>query len=501
LQNSVDGLLSVAFGIVSVVLGLSLLLEGFRWGLMPLGSVIGSQLPTKYSINYVMGFAFFLGLLVTFAEPAISSLQLIGENLQPGSYPGLYILLHPPWSWVLLSCVGIGVGFASMIGMYRVMHNSEIGYFLLVAVTPTILIGLVLSISTLSDSIPLAWDCGAITTGPVTVPLILSIGSGLSKRNAGLSTDDSGLGVVSLASLYPVMVVQFIPLLLLIQFSQFQPETLKELPEQFWLFESPWIEIWMAFRAVLPLSCMILFVIVRVLRAPLPHVYLSSTKEICVEESNANESTKSLVYPGLVMTLTGMILFNLGLTYGLGNLGRQVGSSLPSAFSPTINFGGPIFSPLIGKSIVILFTFVLGLLSTLAEPALALLATQVNEITHGMFPRWLMIGSVSIGVGSGLTLGVIQIMFGINFILIIYPLYVLALVLTWFSKEDFRCVAWDCGGVTTGPVTVPLVLALGVALGTSLDAPGFGLLALASIGPIISVMIAAIFNNLRKSTY
>ena len=185
-----------------------------------------------------------------------------------------------------------------------------------------------------------------------------------------------------------------------------------------------------------------------------------------------------------------MCVFNIGLTYGLGAIGSQTGGVLPAAFMELpISATSPIFGLTMGLIVVIGFAFILGFGATLAEPALNALGMTVENLTNGAFRKSMPMYSVAGGVAVGIALGVSKVVLGFDLMKVLLPLYGLGVILTIFSTEEFVNVAWDSAGVTTGPVTVPLVLAMGLGLGNAVSAvEGFGILSLASICPIVAVL-------------
>jgi hypothetical protein len=232
-------------------------------------------------------------------------------------------------------------------------------------------------------------------------------------------------------------------------------------------------------RAILPL-CIFLFLVLKlVLRENLPH-----TSEIFV---------------GIGLTIVGMCLFNLGLTYGLSMLGGNAGSLVPAAFMEiTTVDDSPIYPYRAGLIIALVFAWILGFGATVAEPALNALGTTVEELTSGAFKKKTLIVAVSVGVAFGIALGLSKLIFDLPLVWIIVPGYLVAIALTAVSSEAFVNVAWDSAGVTTGPITVPLVLAMGLGFGAATDAiEGFGILCMASIGPIISVMISGLWSQFK----
>ena len=200
----------IAVGLLMVILGLMFFMEGLRLGLMPLGEIIGSQLPVKASMSVILVIAFILGIGATFAEPAIAVLKAAGSGVTPDKAPLLYSLLND-FSGSLVLCVGVGVGFAVVLGILRFFYQ----WSLKILVIPFIV---VLSSLTwwmsnneiLQPVLGLAWDCGAVTTGPVTVPLVLALGIGVCRIVGNGDSAESGFGIVTLASLFPIIAVMLL---------------------------------------------------------------------------------------------------------------------------------------------------------------------------------------------------------------------------------------------------------------------------------------------------
>ena len=195
-----------------------------------------------------------------------------------------------------------------------------------------------------------------------------------------------------------------------------------------------------------------------------------------------------------------MCIFNIGLTYGLGAIGAQTGSVLPAAFMelPISQFS-PIYPEAVGVVLVIGFAWLLGFGATLAEPALNALGLTVQSLTNGAFKKSMLMYSVAGGVSVGIALGVAKLVFTLDLMTMLLPLYLIGIAMTVVSTEEFVNVAWDSAGVTTGPVTVPLVLAMGLGLGNAVSAvEGFGILSLASICPIVAVLSMGLAIQFRQ---
>ena len=632
--------LAIALGIGLVVLGLALFLEGLLLGLMPLGERVGLQLPKRTGIVPIVLFGLLLGFGSTLAEPAIAALRTAGESVTAWETPLLFLMLerHPE---ALVSAVGVGVGIAVAFGMVRFYFGLSLKPFVLTVIPLLLVISAVFSFDEkLAAIVALAWDTGAVTTGPVTVPLVLALGIGVSRATGKGENTGGGFGIIMLASAFPILSVLLLagglrsdvprPTEQQAFFSPaFREQALKlfETPDELErhaftragesgrraLFEdedayhaalealredentrrrllgemslSRWLsttasdaererfprvrraaerapvsttapgpgdadrgvfarvfaeEGRLAIRAVVPLSALLLFVLLLLLRD--------------------RPRYRDEVVLGILLALVGMMVLTSGIRLGLAPLGDDVGARLPRVFADSthgvervviddfdrevvfesigpdgdrrsyfyLHDNGepervrfiperfdearsryehviertPLFGPeltALGIALVLVFAFGLGYGSTLAEPALNALGRTVEDMTVGTVKRSSVIRAVSIGVGVGLVAGVARIMYDIPVIWLLAPPYLLLLPLTFWSEEEFAGVAWDSGGVTTGPVTVPLVLAMGLGIGSELGVvDGFGVVSMASVFPILSVSLYGFMVRARQ---
>ena len=476
LRHPIESAVTLCFGLVAVVVGLAVFMEGLKTGLMPFGTIIGDNLPKKASMTVVLIVIGILGVGVTFAEPAIGALQAFGSSVDVMKAPYLYEILNN-WAMPLILMVGAGVGLAAILGTVRFVRGWSLKPMIYLALLPIfVLTGYAWLDPNLRSVLGLAWDCGAVTTGPVTVPLVLSLGIGIANAAGKGGSSLSGFGVVTMASLFPILAVLI--LAIFVSFSITPDEIIAAakiasnvVVEQPTIWDkTPLVEIGLGVRAILPLVLFLMFVLFVVLKSTLPN--------------------KMITVYGLALTIVGMCIFNIGLTYGLGAIGSQTGGVLPAAFMDIpVSESSPIFNIATGLSIVIGFAFILGFGATLAEPALNALGSTVQDLTNGAFKKSMLMYSVAGGVAVGIALGVSKVVLGFDLMKVLMPLYLLGIVLTVLSTEEFVNVAWDSAGVTTGPVTVPLVLAMGLGLGNAVSAiDGFGILSLASICPIVAVL-------------
>jgi hypothetical protein len=633
----------IAVGIVLVVAGLTFFMEGLLLCFMPLGETIGTKLPQKAKLAAIISFAFILGLVATFAEPVIGALRMAGSRVTAWDAPLLFLLLNRYVEYLVYS-IGIGVGVAVLFGMLRFLYGWSLKPFIYILVSLLSAVSLYAYLHpNLRHILGLAWDCGAVTTGPVTVPLILALGIGVSRFAGKISSKSGNFGVVSLASLFPIIAVIIIGMLNLSKvplpmkaeeffsiknqpkaavlfsdldsmkgyalknadhksqlalFENNQDNMLKYLEkinkdealtkklfgsrEAFYSWavkkgtQSQQLAIFQtqdnirkavntyrgrgewatgfnkveflkrnsinAVRAIMPLSVFLILILL-LLREKLPR---------------ADE-----IILGLVFALIGMAVFRGGLEIGLSRIGDQVGRNLPATYTAIeipseekiihdfkpefvntafsaegdkIEFfyikqneqylsvpfkeehyqkddniytytptRGPLFGGegknIAGLLVVLVFAFIMGYGATLAEPGLNALGIVVEETTIGTFKKSLLIQAVAIGVGVGVSAGIAKIIWNLPLFWMLIPVYILLLLITGFSTEEFVNIAWDSAGATTGPVTVPLVLSVGLSIGSQVGVvEGFGILALASAWPILSVLVVGLYvNNKRKA--
>lgn len=482
LRQGINDATIISGGLIAVIIGLMLFMEGLKVGLMPFGASLGTTLPAKSSLPVVMLIAFLLGIGVTFAEPAIGALKAAGQVVQVENAPYLYSLLNQ-WAETLVLVVGVGVGAAAVLGTVRFLYGWSLKPFIYATLAPTLLLTWFISLNDeLSKMLGLAWDCGAVTTGPVTVPLVLSLGIGIASSAGKGSSSLSGFGVVTLASLFPILGVELLALYL---FYTTSPEAIiaaasvASTQTVAWYALTPYAEVIGGLRAILPLVIFLLLVMKLVLREPVRDA--------------------GIVTYGIGLATVGMIVFSLGLTCGLAKLGNQSGGFIPAAFTQISSVdNSPLYIFSLGILIALTFAWLLGFGATLAEPALNALGHTVEQLTNGAFKKSTLMYAVSCGVACGIAIGVAKIVFNLPIAWLLLGFYLLALVLTWFSSEEFVNIAWDSAGVTTGPVTVPLVLSMGLGFASAADAiEGFGILSMASIGPIIAVQATGLWIEMK----
>jgi hypothetical protein len=253
--------------------------------------------------------AFLLGIGVTFAEPAIGALKTAGSIVNVDEAPYLYALLND-YSGVLVLIVGMGVGFAAVIGTLRFLYSWSMKPVIFATLIPTLALTIyVMGNPYLSNVLGLAWDSGAVTTGPVTVPLVLSLGIGIASAAGKGSSSLSGFGIVTLASLFPIIGVLSLAIYLYwavpVEEIIASASQIAVAENVVWHESTPWVEIKLGVQAIVPLV-----------------IFLLAVLTLLLKEKVRNRLN---TFYGIFLCVLGMVVFNVGLSYGLAKLGGQSG--------------------------------------------------------------------------------------------------------------------------------------------------------------------------------
>jgi len=461
-----DEVLSMAFGLLVVVLGVALFLQGLEMGIFPIGKNLSNDFAKKGSLSLLMIFGFCLGFAAVVAEPALIAVASQAEMISEGRVNGLTLRL----------LVAVSVGLVVALGVVRIIlgHSLHwymiIGYLLVVTVTffaPEEIVGL-------------AYDSGGVTTNIVTVPLIAALGIGLAVSLRGRNALTHGFGLVGLAVMVPMISVQVYGILVysfgetgaVEASSSMLDPTIEEAVSSTAgsLLLGMLTDLLVMFRDVLPIIAVVLFFQYLVIRKAIAHIHK--------------------VMAGFVLVIVGLYAFVVGLKLGLFPIGQSMAEQL-------IGLDKIFF--------IYLFAFTIGFATTMAEPALIAIGQKAEEAGRGKLDGNLIRILVAVGVAIGITIGVHRIISGDSIHYYIMGGYTLVILLTWLAPKYIVALAYDLGGVTTSEVTVPLVTALGIGLATHIEGrnvliDGFGLIAFASIFPIVTVMLYAIFVELVART-
>lgn len=440
-------LLRFLLGSSSLIVGLTFFLHGVDRGIEPLGAYLGAYLGKSRSHIKVVGIVFLLGFMISVAEPGLLVLAGQVSLVSQG-------LLN---QWLILLAVSLGLAILLVLGFYRILYKTPLYKLLLIIY---LLIGL-MAIFASPELLAISFDASGATTGILAVPFILSLSSGLSR----LSSDSKGaekdsFGLVSLASTGAILAVLILEMLTAnvvfdgsIDLSQDNLTT----------------SIWLAFSSQLTTVLKDSFLSL----SPLFFLLIWSYKgSIRVPKS---QLIRMLI--GFVFALIGMVFFFLGANVGFMPVGTHLGQILVNNY--------PWFMVVIG--------FVLGFVTILAEPAVHVLVRQVQEVTSGYLHKRMISWTLASGVGLALALSVLRIIVpSIQLWHYLLPGYLLALGLMFVTPKLFVGIAFDAGGVATGPITATFILAFIQGAANAFDGAhllieGFGMIAMVALMPIITL--------------
>ncbi len=458
-----ENLISIIIGLSIVAIGLALFIRGLELGIFPVGEGLAVDFARKGSLFWLLLFAFTIGFATTVAEPALIAIADKATVISHG-------LVDAFW---LRMTVALSVGFAIALGTLRILLGHPIqyyiiaGYILVVAVTffaPPEIIGL-------------AYDSGGVTTSTVTVPLVAALGIGLASSIKGRNPAIDGFGLIAFASLTPMIFVQVYGIVVYSMADGSVAPLVTDMvemsravaPEYHFSMIDTLLELLGVIKDVAPILLVIFFFQYAIIRKPVLHL--------------------PKVVVGIGLVILGLYAFIIGLEMGLFPIGETIALQLTS-----MNNNGLIY----------LFGFLIGFSTTMAEPALLAIALKAQEVSEGNIQQNTLRNVVALGVATGIGLGAYRIVAGdpIHYYIIVG--YSLVIIMTYFTPKYIIPIAYDSGGVTTSTVTVPLVAALGLGLAENIEGrnpliDGFGLIAFASLFPMITVMGYGIHANYKKT--
>lgn len=409
-----------------------LLLTGIDSTVMPMGELMVSSVNSTKRLILFIVFTMVFGICATIAEPDVTvfSSQLVSAGV---SVPKFAIVVT----------IGLGVGIFIVFGILKIMKHVEIKYVYLV------IFAIIFLLCTGVDSkyIAVAFDAGGATTGIVTAPFLLAVSTGVSNRFVKQKSENDVFGMVGMASLGPIISVLII---FLIAGKAGVSETLTESAVNLFVDN-----IKNTALAIIPLTVVFLVYDLAIIKLPLK---------------------KRMQYAfGLIVTAIGLYLFLISIDYGVSNMGTAFGDFLRT----------------MDVSVVIIFCVLLGFVITFSEPSVLVLSKQVQTVTKGNISSFVVLISIAISMALALVVSALKIIFNINFFYIILCGYALAIVLMFFVPSIFTCLAFDSGGVASGPMTSAFILPimLGIASASAGDLAGFGVIGIVGMCPIVVLQI------------
>jgi len=439
-------------GAALLTIGMGFFTLGADMALMPMGEGMGIQLTKSSKLILIILVSFVMGTLITIAEPDV---QVLGRQVP--TIPDIYLILT----------VAVGVGISLVIAVLRPFLKIKLSALLIVFYV----IAIGLAYFTPADFVPVSFDSGGVTTGPITVPFILAMGVGLASIRSDRNSQDDTFGLVALCSVGPIIAVQLLGIFLnpgpakIESFVLQKADTSREVVEDFAMELPQYLnDVLFALGAIV--FCFIVF-------------------QLLTRRFKGRQIGRIIV--GFIYTLIGLVLFLTGVNVGFFPVGELLGAQLAS-------------SPL--KWILIPLGALVGYFIIAAEPAVHVLVRKVEEISSGAITQKMMNRGLAAGMAVALTLTMIRILFLIPLMWILIPGYTLALALTFFVPRIITGIAFDSGGVCSGPMTTTFLLPLAMGtcdgVGGDLMKDAFGVIAIVAMTPLIVIQLMGLVYQYRS---
>ena len=442
---SATELITFSIGAVLLVLGIGLFNMGADLAMTPMGTHVGAGLSRQKKLWLLLSVCFVLGMLITIAEPDLQVLANQVRTVMNGT--------------VLIWTVGIGVGAFLLISVLRIVFRRKLSNLLMLFYMLLFALALLLAVNERLDLLPIAFDSGGVTTGPITVPFIMALGVGISAVLGDRHSQENSFGLVALCSIGPILAVLVLGIFSRNDLSYAVPDyavsdnifsaflhtaghTAKE------------VAIALGLIVIFFLLCQVLFL-------KLPKRQLAR------------------IAVGVLFTYAGLVIFLTGVNVGFMPIGYKLGVQLTT----------------LPKWLLPLIGLVMGVLVVLAEPAIHVLTSQVEDVTGGYVTKRSMLIGLCVGVGLAIALSIVRIIFDFSLTYYIIPGYFLSLALSLFVPPVYTAIAFDSGGVASGPMTSGFILPFAIGACVGLQGEGavlrdaFGVVALVAMTPLITIQL------------
>ena len=438
-------LITFTVGAVLLVLGIGLVSLGADLAMTPMGTHVGSGLSRQRKLGLLLTVCFVLGMLITVAEPDLQVLANQVSAVMNGT--------------LLVYTVGLGVGAFLVVAILKIVFKKSLSQILMLFYMLLFALALMLAVTDHLDLLPMAFDSGGVTTGPITVPFIMALGVGISSILGDRKSKENSFGLVALCSVGPIMAVLILGLFsssnltyevpdysvsadILGAFLHTAGHTARE------------VAIALGLIVVFFMACQLIF-----LKLPAKRL-----KRIAV---------------GVAFTYMGLVIFLTGVNVGFMPIGYKLGCSVAGW----------------NENFLIVFGLITGVLTVLAEPAIHVLNKQVEEVTGGLITKKAMMTGLCIGVGASIALSMIRIVFDFSLVYYIIPGYFISLALSLFVPPVYTAIAFDSGGVASGPMTSGFILPFALGACVTLQGSdavlrdGFGVVSLVAMTPLITIQL------------
>jgi hypothetical protein len=441
-------------GAALLVVGMGFFTLGADMAMMPMGEGIGIQLTKGTNLFVALGVSFIMGVIITIAEP---DLQVLARQVP--SVPNI----------VLILTIAVGVGLFLVMAVLRTILKIPLAVLLIIFYAAAFAILFIAP----PNFIPVAFDSGGVTTGPITVPFILAMGVGVAAIRSDKDSQNDSFGLVSLCSIGPIIAVLILGIFYNPEGAEVESHTVPLVETSRDVVTSFAEEIPHYVKDVLfALGALIIFFLVF---------------QLISRRYKRHQLVRIGV--GFLYTFIGLVVFLTGVNVGFIPVGHLLGTELAAS-----SF----------KWVLVPLSMVIGYFIVAAEPAVHVLNKQVEDISSGAISQKIMQRGLSVGMAAALGITMVRILLGIPILYILIPGYAFALVLTFFVPKIFTGIAFDSGGVCSGPMTSTFLLPL--AMGTCEGAGGdlmrdaFGIVAMVAMAPLIVIQVIGLIYGSKMKT-
>lgn len=441
--------ITFAVSAVFLILGIGLFNLGADLAMTPMGGHVGTGLTKSKKVAVLISVCFIMGVLITVAEPDLSVLAKQVSDVMNGT--------------VLIVTVGVGVGIFLVLAVLKIVFKKNLSMLLMFFYMMLFAICALLIDGGKGQFLPLSFDSGGVTTGPITVPFIMALGVGIATTIGGRHATENSFGLIALCSVGPILAVMVLSLTSNGEMSQEALNALatyNTVEQSLSAFGHALLET--VKNVALALGLVVVFFFI------LQFTVLKLPKQKLAQ-----------IGIGIVYTFFGLVIFLVAVEVGFMPIGFKLGQEIAS-FSPAV---------------LAVFGFVMGLVVVLAEPAVHVLNKQVEQVTGGGVKKLEMLLALSLAVGVSLCLSIIRMIFGFSLLFYLIPGYLISLGLSFFVPRIYTAIAFDSGGVASGPLTSSFILPL--VVGACLALPNgsadliltnaFGVVAMVAMTPLITI--------------
>ena len=430
---------------LALVLGMALFNLGADMAMTPMGEQVGSGLPKSGKFKLLLIICFVMGVFVTIAEPDLSVLASQVNEVINGT--------------TLIFTIGVGVGAFLVLSVLRVVFRLSLSHLMTFFYLLLFALAALIIENGNASFLPLAFDSGGVTTGPITVPFIMALGAGVAAALGDKHDRGSSFGFIALCSIGPILAVMFLGLFSSGEVSYTLPDYSVENRLGFAFFETIFHTGKEVLIALLPIAAFFFVLQFCLLKLPKKRIL-----QIVV---------------GIFYTFFGLVIFLAAVAIGFMPIGYKMGTQL-AAGHPAVLVG---------------FAFLLGLTVVLAEPAIHVLNKQVETVTGGAVSKRSMLIALSLGVGTAIALSVVRVIFDFSVLYYLIPGYFISLGLSFFVPKLYTAIAFDSGGVASGPLTSSFILPFLIGVCAALQGESkillnaFGLVSMVAMTPLISIQV------------